>query len=109
MGAIFSGEQNTESKEEGARSLAPANRKGLHPKGGLVNTEKFRGRTPPSLISTWPERLIPVLKDKLKHITHFKSLSERVSTGIGHHQTRSGQESSTNSIWGEAFTEKMQK
>lgn len=55
VGAIFPGEQNTESKEEGARSLAPADRKVLHPKEGLVNTEKFRGRTPPALISTWPE------------------------------------------------------
>lgn len=85
------GEQNTESKEDDVRSLVSANRKLLHPKGGIAKPEGFRGRTPPALTSTWPETLIlSLLKDKLRHITHFKSLFEHVSIGIGHHQTRSG-------------------
>lgn len=42
-GTVVSGEQNSESKDDGERSLAQANRKSLHPKGRTVNNEEFRG------------------------------------------------------------------
>lgn len=50
-----------------------------------------------------------LLKDKLINILKSKSLFEQKLIQMGHHQTRSGQDSSTDRSSGGTFTEKTWK